>query len=150
MKTLRDLNNEVYHLYQETKKPVSIDCKINNHHIIQGQSDDNAGWTYITLANREKITINWQTTNANIFIDKVSEPVLDFLYEALLEYEENQDLIEDYYFVNIKNNPVDSDDLVCILNRYSLEMNYKNHEKLVKRIYPDCDEDEVHYFMECL
>ena len=148
MKTLRDLNNEVYHLYQETKKPVYIDCKINNHHIIQKQSDGNAGWTYITLANREKITINWQATNANIFIDKVSEPVLDFLYEALLEYEENQDLIEDYYYVNIKNNPVDSDDLVCILNRYSLEMNYKNHEKLVRRIYPDCDEDEVCYFME--
>lgn len=148
MKTLRALNNEVYLQYLKTKNPVSIDCRINNIHIIQDQPASNAGWSHIYLENGENIMIKWQASNANIFIDKVSEPILNFLYESLLKYEENQDLVEDYYYVNIKNNPVDSDTLVYILNQYSLEMNYKNHEKLVRRIYPDCDEEEVRYFME--
>ena len=120
MKTLRALNNEVYRWYQETKKPVSVCCQINNNIITQEQPTSNAGWTYVTLANGEKITINWQATNANIFIDKVSDDIMDFLYETIIK-RERKIALETYYFVNIEN------DLGDFLDTVFLDYNYKKY-----------------------
>ena len=128
MKTLRALNNEVYRWYQDTKKPVYIDCQIKGCHIIQNQSTDSAGWTYVTLANGEKITINWQATNANIFIDKVSDDIMDFLYEAIIK-RERKCALETYYFVNIDNNVVDSDFLEDIFLDYNMKKLLEEQER---------------------
>lgn len=128
MKTLRALNNEVYRWYQDTKKPVYIDCQIKGCHIIQKQSTNSAGWTYVTLANGEKITINWQATNANIFIDKMSDDIMDFLYEAIIK-RERKCALEAYYFVNFDNNVVDSDFLENIFLHYNMKKLLEEQER---------------------
>ena len=141
MKTLAQLNQEVWKEYEKTKKPVCQYLIRNGYKIIQCEYDGTNGTTYVHLEDDlyTDIVINWQACGNTIYVAKVTDKVIKFLIDEIYLVEDP--LSVEMYSIFIADGTADS------LENFLEETNYKYHEKLVRRIYPDCDEADVRYFM---
>lgn len=141
MKTLAQLNQEVWKEYEKTKKPVCQYLVRNGYKIIQCECDGANGTTYVHLEDdlRTDIVIDWQALGNTIYVTKVTDKVIKFLFDEIFLVEDHDSLAAYYIF--------GADGVDDSLENFLKETNYKYHEKLVRRIYPDCDEDDVRYFM---
>lgn len=140
MKTLSQLNEEVWKEYEKTKKPACQWLVRNGYYIVQCELNGACGTTYVHLEDdyHVDIVINWQALGNTIHIQKITDKVIEFLFDEIYCDEENPFLAEMCYI----------DDVGDYVDHFLEELNYKNHEKLVRKIYPDADEDEVRYFMK--
>lgn len=141
MKTLAQLNEEVWEEYEKTKKPVCQYLVRNGYKIVQCECDGANGTTYVHLEDylHTDIVINWQALGNTIYVTKVTDKVIKFLIDEIYLVEDP--LSVEMYSIFIADGTTDS------LENFLEETNYKYHEKLVRRIYPDCDEADVRYFM---
>lgn len=141
MKTLAQLNEEVWEEYEKTKKPVCQYLVRNGYRIIQCELNGSNGTTYVHLEDdlHTDIVINWQALGNTIYVTKVTDKVIKFLIDEIYLVEDP--LSVEMYSIFIADGTADS------LENFLEETNYKYHEKLVRRIYPDCDEADVRYFM---
>lgn len=139
MKTLAQLNQEVWEEYEKTKKPVCQYIVRNGYEIVQCELNGTNGTTYVHLDTHTDIVINWQALGNTIYVAKVTDKVIKFLIDEIFLVE-NPDSLGAYYIFG-------ADGVDDNLENFLKETNYKYHEKLVRRIYPDCDEADAHYFM---
>lgn len=140
MKTLAQLNEEVWKEYEKNKKPACQYLTRNGYTIIQCELNGCNGTTYVHFGQdlHADIVIDWQALGNTIYVTKVTDKVIQFLFDEIY-LDEDHPFLAEMCYIN------DVDDYV---DHFLEELNYKNHEKLLRRIYPDCDEDEVRYFME--
>ena len=98
MKTLAQLNQEVWEEYEKTKKPVCQYLARNGYKIIQCEYDGTIGTTYVHLEVdlHTDIVINWQALGINIYVAKVTNKVIKFLFDEIFLVE-NPDLLGAYY-----------------------------------------------------
>ena len=141
MKTLAQLNEEVWEEYEKTKKPACQYLVRNGYKIIQCECNGANGITYVHLEDdlHTDIVIDWQALGNTIYVTKVTDKVIKFLIDEIYLVEDP--LSVEMYSIFIADGTTDS------LENFLEETNYKYHEKLVRRIYPDCDEADVRYFM---
>ena len=85
MKTLTQLNQEVWEEYEETKKPVCKYLVRNGYKIIQCEYDGTNGTTYVHLEDdlQTDIVINWQACSITIYVNKVTDKVIKFLFDEI-------------------------------------------------------------------
>lgn len=142
MKTLAQLNEEVWKEYEKTKKPACQYLTRNGYTIVQCELDGCNGTTYVHFGQdlHPDIVINWQALGNTIYVIKVTDKIISFLFDEIYLDDENPFLAEMCY---IRGADGTDDEL----DHFLKEVNYRNHEKLLRRIYPDCDEDDVHSFM---
>lgn len=141
MKTLAQLNEEVWEEYEKTKKPVCQYLVRNGYKIVQCELNGANGTTYVHLEDdlHTDIVINWQALGNTIYVTKVTDKVIKFLIDEIFLVEDP--LSVEMYSIFSADGTADS------LENFLEETNYKYHEKLVRRIYPDCDEADARYFM---
>ena len=85
MKTLTQLNQEVWEEYEKTKKPVCQYLVRNGYKIIQCEYDGTNGTTYVHLEDdlQTDIVINWQACGVTIYVAKVTDKVIKFLVDEI-------------------------------------------------------------------
>ena len=85
MKTLVQLNEEVWQEYEKTKKPVCQYLKRNGYKIIQCEYDGTNGTTYVHLEDDllTDIVINWQACGNTIYVTKTTDKVIKFLFDEI-------------------------------------------------------------------
>ena len=96
MKTLAQLNEEVWEEYEKTKKPVCRYLVRNGYRIVQCECDGANGTTYVHLKDdlHTDIVINWQALGNTIYVTKVTDKVIKFLIDEIY-------LVEDPLSVNM-------------------------------------------------
>lgn len=94
MKTLAQLNQEVWEEYEKTKKPVCQYLVRNGYKIIQCEYDGSNGTTYVHLEDdlHTDIVINWQALGINIHVAKVTDKVIKFLFDEIFLVEDSDSL----------------------------------------------------------
>lgn len=108
-KTLSDLNQEVWDEYEITKKPVEKTLIRPKYVIHQKQNNSNYGETEVFI-DGELLRINWQACNACIYVDAITDKVLDFLKQEIIDVEDFDLLNSGYFWIN-------GEELVSILDR---------------------------------
>lgn len=85
MKTVAQLNQEVWEEYEKTKKPVCQYLVRNGYKIIQCEYDGTNGTTYVHLEDdlHTDIVINWQACGNTIYVNKVTDKVIKFLFDEI-------------------------------------------------------------------
>ena len=85
MKTLAQLNQEVWEEYEKARKPVCQYLVRNGYKIIQCEYDGAKVTTYVHLEDdlHTDIVINWQACGINIYVDKVTDKVIKFLFDEI-------------------------------------------------------------------
>lgn len=85
MKTLAQLNKEVWEEYEKTKKPVCQYLIRNGYKIVQCECNGANGTTYVHLEDdlRTDIVINWQALGNTIYVTKVTDKVIKFLIDEI-------------------------------------------------------------------
>lgn len=85
MKTLTQLNQEVWEEYEKTKKPACQYLVRNGYKIIQCEYDGTNGTTYVHLEDdlQTDIVINWQACGVTIYVAKVTDKVIKFLVDEI-------------------------------------------------------------------
>ena len=98
MKTLTQLNEEVWEEYEKTKKPVCQYLVRNGYRIVQCECNGANGTTYVHLEDdlRTDIVINWQALGNTIYVTKVTDKVIKFLIDEIYLVE-NPDSLGAYY-----------------------------------------------------
>ena len=94
MKTLAQINQEVWEEYEKTKKPVCQYLVRNGYKIIQCEYDGSNGTTYVHLEDdlHTDIVINWQALGINIYVAKVTDKVIKFLFDEIFLVEDSDSL----------------------------------------------------------
>ena len=115
MKTLAQLNQEVWKEYEKTKKPVCQYLIRNGYKIIQCELNGTNGTTYVHLENdlHVDIVINWQACGNTIYVTKVTDKVIKFLINEIFVAE--PDSLGAFYIVGADG--VD-DNLESFLEKY--------------------------------
>ena len=100
MKTLAQLNQEVWEEYEKTKKPVCQYLVRNGYKIIQCEYNGANGTTYVHLEDdlHTDIVINWQALGINIYVAKVTDKVIKFLFDEIFLVEDPDSLGAYYIF----------------------------------------------------
>ena len=85
MKTLTQLNQEVWEEYEKTKKPACQYLVRNGYKIIQCEYDGTNGTTYVHLEDdlQTDIVINWQACGNTIYVAKITDKVIKFLFDEI-------------------------------------------------------------------
>ena len=94
MKTLAQLNQEVWEEYEKAKKPVCQYLVRNGYKIIHCEYDGSNGTTYVHLEDdlHTDIVINWQALGINIYVAKVTDKVIKFLFDEIFLVEDSDSL----------------------------------------------------------
>ena len=97
MKTLAQLNEEVWQEYKKTKKPVCKYLKRNEYTIVQCEYDGAKGTTYVHLEDdlHTDIVINWQACGNTISVTEVTDKVIKFLIDEI--FATDPDSLGEYY-----------------------------------------------------
>ena len=100
MKKLTQLNQEVWEEYEETKKPVCQYLVRNGYKIIQCEYNGANGTTYVHLEDdlHTDIVINWQACGNTIYVNKVTDKVIKFLFDEIFLVED-PDSLGAYYIL---------------------------------------------------
>ena len=100
MKTLAQLNQEVWEEYEKTKKPACQYLKRNGYKIIQCEYDGTNGITYVHLEDdlHTDIVINWQACGNTIYVTKTTDKVIKFLFDEIFLVEDPDSLGAYYIF----------------------------------------------------
>ena len=100
MKTLAQLNQEVWEEYEKIKKPVCQYLVRNGYKIIQCEYNGANGTTYVHLEDdlHTDIVINWQALGINIYVAKVTDKVIKFLFDEIFLVEDPDSLGAYYIF----------------------------------------------------
>ena len=90
MKTLAQLNKEVWEEYEKTKKPVCQYIARNGYEIVQCECNGANGTTYVHLEDdlHTDIVINWQALGISIYVAKVTDKVIKFLIDEIFLVED--------------------------------------------------------------
>ena len=90
MKTLAQLNQEVWEEYEKTKKPVCQYLVRNGYKIIQCELNGTNGTTYVHLEDDlyTDIVINWQACGITIYVNKITDKVIKFLFDEIFLVED--------------------------------------------------------------
>lgn len=122
MKTLAQLNKEVWEEYEKTEKPVCQYIARNGYKIVQCECDGAYGTTYVHLEDdlHTDIVINWQALGNTIYVTKVTDKVIKFLIDEIFLVEDP--LSVEMYSIFFADGTTDS------LESFLEETNYKYHE----------------------
>ena len=128
MKTLAQLNEEVWQEYEKTKKPVCQYLVRNGYKIIQCEYNGKNGTTYVHLEDdlHTDIVINWQACGNTIYVTKVTDKVIKFLFDEI--FVTDPDSLGAYYI--IREDGVD-DDLESFLEKTRRYKMNKLYEKIM-------------------
>lgn len=99
MKTLAQLNQEVWEEYEKSKKSVCQYLVRNGYKIIQCEYDGANGTTYVHLEDdlHTDIVINWQACGNTIYVTKITDKVIKFLIDEI--FVTNPDSLGGYYII---------------------------------------------------
>ena len=128
MKTLAQLNEEVWQEYEKTKKPVCQYLVRNGYKIIQCEYNGTNGTTYVHLEDdlHTDIVINGQACGNTIYVTKVTDKVIKFLFDEI--FVTDPDSLGAYYIIG--EDGVD-DDLESFLEKTRRYKMNKLYEKIM-------------------